>query len=165
MTVAFMWGALGFVGMAVVGMLLSEVHESASIVARFLVGAAVRRLPPDMREVRREEWLAELAALEGLHILRLCRAIGYLVASVRLRERPLRLRPRYRVSVRWYIKDKVVHWLVGRSAEDAATRIIAQVKHEQRVVFEGKSSLGSGDWLRDIADEDPTRWVGGPQDE
>jgi hypothetical protein len=90
------WGLLGFVGAAVVGMLLSEVHESASIVARFLVERAADRLPLGVREVRRDEWLAKLDAMEGLHILRLCRALGYTGSTFLVGQAVRRLPPKMR---------------------------------------------------------------------
>jgi hypothetical protein len=74
-TVPIVWGVLSFLGAAFLGMLLTEVHESASIIARFLVGRAVRRLSPDMCDVRREEWLAELDAMGG------CTSCGCAVPS------------------------------------------------------------------------------------
>src|SRR4051812_23607089 len=81
---AIMWGVLAFIGAAVVGMLLSELHESASMVARFVIRRASRRLPAAIRDERRDDWLAELEAMEGLHIVRLAFALGLVVASLKI---------------------------------------------------------------------------------
>lgn len=85
----FIW-ALAFAGTAVVGMVLSEVHESASLLARFVVRRAARRLTEPMRSVREEEWLAELDAMEGLHLLSLLWALHTLPAAWRSPSRRLR---------------------------------------------------------------------------
>jgi hypothetical protein len=173
-------GVLGFVGAAIVGMLLSEVlHECADALARFLVGRAVLPLPTDMREVRRAEWLAELAAMEGLHILRVFRALGYGVASVRLRERRKRV-----ISKQSDGKTtQVVRVDVNVLAETIHTKAVVPTPtiamgakgsleltatlEASGTAMKGRGTPGvSNDWLREISDDDPTQWYGGgPREE
>lgn len=65
--------------------LVSEVLSLGSRFARWIVKRAVRRLPVGDREVREEEWLAELEALESLHLLKVARACGFVIAAARIR--------------------------------------------------------------------------------
>jgi hypothetical protein len=71
-----LWCALCFIGLAVVGLLLTEAHESAAIAARSIVNHAANRLPERWREIRREEWLALLEAQQGMPIVKLATSFG-----------------------------------------------------------------------------------------
>jgi hypothetical protein len=78
---------LGILGALALSIASSECHEAAGWLSSRIVRLAVRRLPKRLRDVREEEWLAELDAFEGLRILKLAWSLGVLFAAFRLRFR------------------------------------------------------------------------------
>jgi hypothetical protein len=158
-------GILIFVGTGLGGMIVGEVYESASIVARCIVRRTVRRLPLDIRAIRLEEWLAELDAMDGLHVLRLCRAFGYVAASIRLRERGERhdaasaaasaaagsTGPEGRQEVMW----KRAAERLGLEGEEV-TRAIRDVRavDAKHRAEPGRPSIGSSDLMQNESDDD-----------
>ncbi len=73
------------VGTALLAMILADVHESFAWIAGKIVRRAARRLPAHLREVREEEWLAELQAFEGMRLVKLLWALQYLWAARKIR--------------------------------------------------------------------------------
>jgi hypothetical protein len=171
--VFWLWGVLGFLGAAVVGMLLSELHESSSILARFIVRRAARRLVEPMRSIREEEWLAELEAMPGLHIVRLLWALHTLPAAWRSPSRRprgartgwLRLRlSRTGVEVR----NESAHAIPSNVHLAPGMEIVGVIDGRLIVgpakdVTAGRVAFTEED-IANMTDEHPARWYGEPDD-
>jgi hypothetical protein len=153
---AWLWGALAFVGAAVAGMLLSEAHESASVLARFIVRHSARRLAEPMRSIREEEWLAELEAMEGLHIVRLLWALHTVAAMLRS---PSRI-PRRRNAVIGPIRSAEYDDGQAQGTAHSNMRGSAHGSIQLHGSVGGDGTwAGNGRWLDGFVDDDPNRWI------
>jgi hypothetical protein len=78
------WAIGGVLLSVLLAVVVAEARDYAGWVAPRIVGQAVKRLPEQLRATRQEEWVAEIAARDGLKIFRLTLAIGIYVSSVRV---------------------------------------------------------------------------------
>jgi hypothetical protein len=76
-----MKGLWGFLTLVVLPLLLSEFTDSCPSLARKLIAFAVRRLPEETRDRWREEWLGELASLDGRRLMSLAMALWILLRA------------------------------------------------------------------------------------
>jgi hypothetical protein len=143
--VAGLWIVLSFTGAAIVGMLLSEAHTTASLLARLTVRRSARRLKEPWRSIREEEWLAELDAMEGLHIFRLLLALGIVCATTRSKYRaPAQPRP---VMTRGGMYDPV-GW--ANEADGHGVPSAPEGSHQPGELFELSIRVHLGDGLKDV---------------
>jgi hypothetical protein len=96
-------GFLAFLG-AILGAILlnvvaSDLYDWSGRLASWLITRSVQRLPPELRDRYREEWLAHAEEIPG-KITKLVHALGvYTRASARIRDQQEQPRPALRLRV------------------------------------------------------------------
>jgi hypothetical protein len=81
---AALWAIVGFFVATIAGWLLDEFHESGSWLATRLTQRAAARCDPPFDAIRLEEWTRELEDLGGMHLMRLLRAVGFEISSLKM---------------------------------------------------------------------------------
>lgn len=81
-------GGLGVLGLGLVALVSLEVAPLCAWLAPRIARRAACRLPSKHREIREEEWLAMLATMDGLKVIRMFTACGFYVSTFALLKMP-----------------------------------------------------------------------------